>query len=342
MHRDRLKVVDLGHEISTAGGGFSGKIRGAIKNIPAIVSLAKLVPWIKKNGIQIVHSTDRPRDAIFTSMLCKWSGTRHLLHAHINWYPHLGKGIVSALQSCSGMVAVSNFTRDSFVEEGVLNSRTHVAHNATDATKFDPSKTPCGVFRKERGIPASSPLIGIVARIMIWKGHLELIEAFAKVKSCVPNACLAIIGEEDLLAAEYGKPFGEIIREKISEHGLVDSVFWAGWQDRMPEVMQDLDILAMPSHAEPFGLAVTEALAMQTPVVGFASGGLPEIIQNGCEGFLVPLKDTELFADALISLLENPLLRAKMGRKGRERVLLQFTPQNQANAVEVIYHKILA
>ena len=290
---DRLKVVDLGHEISTAGGGAIGKAKGALKNLPALFSLLRLVPWIKKNGIQIIHSTDRPRDAIFTALLSKWSGTRHILHAHINWYPYLGKGIESAIKSCSGMIAVSNFTRNSFVEGGVLSSRICVAHNATDTTKFDPDRTQCGLFRREQKIPESAPLIGIVARIMIWKGHLELIEAFAGVKRCVPEARLAIIGEEDLLAAQAGKPFGEMIREKISELGLSDSVHWTGWQDNMPEVMQDLDVLAMPSHAEPFGLAVTEAMAMQTPVVGFASGGLPEIIEDGLEGYLVPLKNTD-------------------------------------------------
>ncbi len=342
VHPDRLKVIDLGHEISTAGGGTLGKAKRALKNLPALLSILKLAHWIKKNGIQIIHSTDRPRDAIFTSLLSKWSGTRHVLHAHINWYPYLGKGIESALKSCSGIIAVSNFTRDSFVEGGVASSKICIAHNATDTAKFDPDRTQYGIFRREQNIPAGAPLIGIVARIMIWKGHLELIEAFARVKRCIPEARLAIIGEEDLLAAEAGKSFGAIIREKISELGLTDSVHWTGWQDKMPEVMQDLDILAMPSHAEPFGLAVTEAMAMQTPVVGFASGGLPEIIEDGREGFLVPLKNTDLLAEAMIALLKNPAMRSEMGRLGRQRVINQFTPQIQALAVETNYRTILA
>ena len=105
--------------------------------------------------------------------------------------------------------------------------------------------------------------------------------------------------------------------------------------------MRDLDVLAMPSWEEPFGLAVTEAMAMKTPVVGFASGALPEIVNVGEEGILVPARDVAALAAALTKLLRDPDLRCGMGRKGRERVMADFSPGRQAEEVATIYQTVL-
>ena len=122
---------------------------------------------------------------------------------------------------------------------------------------------------------------------------------------------------------------------------LNDCIHWSGWHDDMPGIMADLDILAVPSWEEPFGLVVTEALAMQTPVVGFASGALPEIIENGIEGLLTPSRDADALADALIALLQDSSRREEMGKRGRARVLAQFTPQQQAQRMADIYRQAL-
>jgi glycosyltransferase involved in cell wall biosynthesis len=82
-------------------------------------------------------------------------------------------------------------------------------------------------------------------------------------------------------------------------------------------------------------------MAMQRPVDGFASGALPEIITHGVEGLLTPPRDTRALADALITLLADPDLRMEMGRRGRERVLRQFTPERQALEMAEVYRHIL-
>jgi glycosyltransferase involved in cell wall biosynthesis len=105
--------------------------------------------------------------------------------------------------------------------------------------------------------------------------------------------------------------------------------------------MADFDVLAVPSWEEPFGLVVTEGMAMEKPVVSFTSGALPEIVTDGIEGLLVPPKDTEALADALVALLQNPTRCAEMGKRGRARVISEFTPRRQAGDVARIYRRIL-
>ncbi len=342
LPKERILVCDLGHELAGQGGGKWGKIRGALKNLGAFVSLLKLAAYVRSQQIEILHTTDRPRDALLTTLLSRLTGAKSVIHLHIKWSPEIGRAAVMALQHCSGALAISQFVRQSLLDGGIPDSKIYTALNASDPRLFDPLKTERGLLRTKFGLSDDMPLIGIVARIMIWKGHLELVEALALVKRTIPNVRLAIIGKADLLAATSTESYEGKVRQRIAELGLEENVIWAGWFDDTPRVMADLDVLAVPSWEEPFGLVVTEAMAMERPVVGYDSGALPEIVTDGVEGLLVPPKQAEALANALIALLNDPTRRAEMGKAGGKRVLEQFRPARQAEEVTEIYRRILA
>jgi glycosyltransferase involved in cell wall biosynthesis len=337
----RILTCDLGHEVAGQGRGLIGKLAGGLKNLGALVSLLRLVAYAQRHQIDILHSTDRPRDAALSTLLAKWTGCRHIVHVHIKWYPEIGRATNWALRECAGVLAISQFVRRSLIEGGVPASKIYTALNATDPTQFDPAKARRGLIRQKFGLADTTPLIGIVARIMVWKGHQELVEALATVREAIPEVRLAIVGKEDRLAGPNADSYAEAVRRRIAELRLEANVLWAGWFDDMPAVMADLDVLAVPSWEEPFGLVVTEAMAMERPVVGFCSGALPEIITDGENGLLVPPKDTGALAAALIALLEDPARRQAMGRRGRARVLRDFTPRRQAGDVEQIYRQVM-
>ena len=340
LPQERVLVADLGHEVAVPNSGIRGRIKGFFRNLPALVTLVRLTGFMRRQRIDLLHSTDRPRDALFSTLLAKLTGRRNLLHVHISWNEHFGKATRWALHRCSAVLAISEFTRESFERAGIPRAKLYMSHNATDTTRFDPARVPAGRLRGPLGLAPETPLIGIVARVMVWKGHSELIDALAKVRDAIPIVQLAIVGKEDLLASQGDGGFARHLKARIEALGLAPNVHWVGWSDDIPGVMRDLDVLAMPSWEEPFGLAVTEALAMQTPVVGFASGALPEIITHGEEGLLVPARDTDALASALIRLLGDSDLRAAMGQKGRERVLRAFSPGRQADEVAAIYRAI--
>lgn len=330
--------LDLGNETA---GQSSGKLGTVVRNLGAVVSLLRLVFYIVRHRIDVLHSTDRPRDALFATLLAKLTRRRNIVHVHIKWYPDMGRATGYGLANCSAVLAISRFVRRSLIEGGIAPERIYTAYNATDASEFDPAKVRPGFLRERFGLPQDTPLIGIVARIMVWKGHLELIEALAAVKKAIPDVQLAIVGKEDTLAFKSDEIYADQVRRRIAELRLEENVIWAGWFDEMPSVMADLDVLAVPSWEEPFGLVVTEGMAMRRPIVAFASGALPEIVTDGEEGLLVPQKATGAFANALIDLLRDPPRRSEMGRRGRERVIRDFNPKRQADEVIEIYRRVI-
>lgn len=334
----KIIVCDLGHEAS--GRGKIGKFFSALKNLPACLSLLKLTLYVRKHRIDALHTTDRPRDAVFTSLLAKMTGAAAIAHIHIKWYPEIGRATTLGLKKCVKAIAISRFTRDSLIVGGVPAEKIVTIYNATDPAIFDPAKIERGTLRRLMQIDAETPLIGIVARIMIFKGHLELIEALAKVREVIPNVRLAIVGKADHLGDFSGESYADKVEKRIAELGLNDAVYRAGWQDDTPAIMADFDVQAVPSWEEPFGLVVTEGMALQNPIVGFASGALPEIITSGVEGLLVPPKDSQALAAALIELLQNAPRREQIGRAGRARVLKDFTPQRQAAEATDLYRAL--
>lgn len=340
LPKDRLLVCDLGHEVSNQGGGKWGKLRGMLKNLGAFASLIKLAWYVRSRKIAILHTTDRPRDALLTTLLARLTGAKSVIHLHIKWQSEIGRAALMALNRCAGALAISQFVRQSLLDGGIPDNKIYTALNASDPEAFDPAKAQRGLLRSKFGLSDTTPVIGIVARIMVWKGHLDLVEALAKVKQTRPDVRLVIIGNADLLASP--ESYEGQVRQRIDELGLQDNVIWAGWFDDAPRVMADLDVVAVPSWEEPFGLVVTEAMAMERPVVGYDSGALPEIIMDGIEGLLVPPKDTDALANALLVLLNDPARCATMGQAGRARVLQQFRPSRQANDVAEIYRRIAA
>ena len=336
----RYLSMDLGRE-NTGSRSLPGRLLGLGRNAGAFASLAKLARYARQHKIDFIHVTDRPRDALFATALTRLTRCGSIVHVHNKWNDSIGRAAMLAVKHCTRIIAISQFTRGSMLDAGLPARKIAVCHNATDIEQFDPDTTPRGALRALLNLNSDTPLIGIVARIMLWKGHQELIEAMRAVKDAIPNAQLAIIGQTVEIPPYGGAKFDADLRARITELGLADCVHWAGWHDNMAGIMTDLDVLAVPSWEEPFGLVVTEALAMRTPIVGFDSGALPEIVRNGMDGLLTPPRDASALGEALITLLQDPARRIEMGKQGRERVLSDFTPQHQAAAMASIYRNAL-
>jgi glycosyltransferase involved in cell wall biosynthesis len=336
--RAHLTVCDLGQELS--GDSRLGKALSALRNIPALFTLLRLAALVRRERITVLHTTDRPRDAAFTTLLGRMTGAAVVLHVHLKWSPSIGGAARWAAQSADAVLGISEFVCESLVDGGIPPARVAMAYNATDTTQFDPATVRRGLLRSRLQLDETTPLVGLIGRFIPWKGHLDLVNAFAQVHAAVPEARLVLMGR--LTAPDAGAPTDYLasIRERISALDLTSAVHWAEWSDDVPAVMTDLDVLAVPSWEEPFGLVVTECMAMERPVVGYATGALPELVTNGQEGELVARGDTDALARALVALLRNPALRTDMGKRGRQRVISEFSPRRQADTVATLYRKL--
>ncbi len=334
----RMRSMDLGHERG-GGQGKLGKVKSGLKNFGACLSLLRLMVYVWRNRIDVIHSTDRPRDAAFATLLSKLTRRKNIVHCHIKWYPGMGGLTEWALRQCTVVLTISEFTKVSFIQGGISRTKVAMVYNSSESSKFCAASEPGSILHKTLNLASPTAIVGIVARIMRYKGQLELVRAFARVHSVLPDVHLAIIGNEDTLTStdDY---FGQV-KSLVCDLGLEAWVHFPGWMENNASVMQGLTVLAMPSWEEPFGLVVTEAMLSELPVAGFRSGALPEIIVDGETGLLTPPLDTDAFADALLSLLQNPKRRQEMGRAGRERVIEHFSPKEKSAEVVSLYRAMI-
>ena len=179
------------------------------------------------------------------------------------------------------------------------------------------------------------PRVGIVGRLVEWKGQHVFLEAAARVLQSGTKAQFVLIG---------GAMFGETDYEaKLLEQAapLGEAVTFTGFRSDVPELMQNLDILIHASITpEPFGQVVTEGMAAGLPVIASDAGGVREIITNGQNGILTPMGDNDALADALLSLLHDPHGAQIIARAGFHHVRENFTARQTASRLEAVYHKV--
>lgn len=173
-------------------------------------------------------------------------------------------------------------------------------------------------------------VIGVVARLRAEKGHILLLRALPLVLKAIPDACLLVVGDG---------PDREALMKQSCILGVAPQVVWAG--ECSPAAVKALydmmDVVAVPSQFEGFGLSAAEAMAAGCPVVGTRVGGLAEVVEDGVTGHLTSPDDGEAFAAALIKVLNDPLAAKAMGERGRSRVAANFSSERFARTVVAAY-----
>ena len=192
-------------------------------------------------------------------------------------------------------------------------------------------------LRKDFGIEANQPVVGIVANIDSWKGQLVLVKAILQVKKTVPNIRCLIVGPICKGAEEYKRE----IDKYIADNALNTSVTFTGFVKDIPNILGLLDVLCHASiEPEPFSRTILEGMAAGKPIVATNSGGTPEQIIDGETGILVPMNDPEKMAEAILYLLMNKNEAEEMGRKGRERLNQLFSISRMVKETEAFYEDI--
>jgi glycosyltransferase involved in cell wall biosynthesis len=215
--------------------------------------------------------------------------------------------------------------------------RARVVHNGCTSVVHDGCDVDDATTQAQMA-PNYRVRIGLIGRISPWKGQHIFLQAAALLHQQYPAAKFEIIGAPLFSESEYEVHLRELCRNL----NLTDAVEFAGFVEDVPARIAELDIVVHASTTgEPFGQVIIEAMAEQKPVVATNGGGVPEIVQDGITGLLVPMGDAPAMAGALRYLLDHPETAAQMGREGRKRVLAQFTIQRTARMVESVYRELL-
>jgi glycosyltransferase involved in cell wall biosynthesis len=176
-------------------------------------------------------------------------------------------------------------------------------------------------------------IIGAACRIVPLKGLLDLIGAVASLHPEFPRLQLEIAGTG---------PQREGLEREISRLGLADRVLFLGWKQDLRPTLQSWDIFALPSLDEGLPISVLEAMAEGVPVVATSVGGLPELVEHGHTGYLVPPSDVVALTKCLRQLLVDRNLRQAMGTAGRERAFDRFSLAGMVAQIEAIYDSLIA
>jgi len=187
-------------------------------------------------------------------------------------------------------------------------------------------------FNPEYKAPRETTVIGAACRLIPLKGLVELIQAVALLHLEFPGLQLEIAGA--------GPQREELVGE-LERLNLSDQVHFLDWQRDLRSVFRSWDIFAMPSLDEGLPIAALEAMAEGLPVVATSVGGLPELIEDGRTGFLVPPSNVAALTDSLRRLILDPELRQVMGSAGRMRTLEHFSVSRMIGQIEAIYDSLV-
>jgi glycosyltransferase involved in cell wall biosynthesis len=229
--------------------------------------------------------------------------------------------------SMNHLIVVSNAIDRKVVDEGRFGAPRSLIYNGVDLERYD-HQEPCCTLREEYGMDPDSPIVGVVGRLELEKGHPTLLQAWPQVLDAVPKAYLMIVGEGSRLDALH-----DIARDQ----GVESHVVFTGRRDDIPAVTAAFDVAVLPSYREAQGLTILEAMALSRPVVASNVGGIPEMITDGVTGLLVPPHDPAELAGAIVRLLRDHQLADLIGRAGHDLVHDRFCVQLMVNAVQELY-----
>jgi glycosyltransferase involved in cell wall biosynthesis len=328
----RVRPSDFGP--SLFGRSTWSKAARIVGALPTLTSFAALALYVRRHRITVLHSTDRPRDAVACAALGKLTGARSVIHVHLKCADWMSRAVRRAMGQVDALVGVSEFVARSLVQCGYPAPKTHAVLNAIDVDAWDYRLDPAPA-RHDLGIPDGAPVIACAARLFRGKGQDDVIRALLAIRPEFPDVRLLIIGSDDRQAMSAS--FTEELKELARDLGLAEHVIFTGHRTDMAALLAASDVFALPSFEEPFGLVFLEALAMKKPVVALNNGGAPEVVEHGRSGLLSPAGDQAALAANLLTLLRNPSLRSAMGEYGRRQVEARFTPARMAQDVERVY-----
>jgi glycosyltransferase involved in cell wall biosynthesis len=232
----------------------------------------------------------------------------------------------------TAIVAVCESIKRGLVSRGVPEDKIAVIYSGTDLERFHPGVDGARV-RRELGLEAGQALVTQIG-IRSWRGNDDVLEAMARVHREAPHARLLFVGAPPARIVSLGG--------KARARGLEGVVTVLGHREDVPEILAASDLVVDASYA---GLGLTgsirEALAVETPVVATDLEGMPELIKDGETGLLVPPRNPEALAQAILRMLENPPRALAMARAGRKRVEAQFSLEAKLDRTEALYARLL-
>jgi glycosyltransferase involved in cell wall biosynthesis len=306
--------------------------------IPSALAIARIV---RRHQAIMVHS-NTPRASYHGGLGARLAGAAAVTHVH----DMIGLPYGSTLQAAL-LTRLADWTLvpSNAVERTVvglapgLRGCIQTLYNGWDQAEYA-AVVPADVHSLF-GLPADAFLIGNVAAMHPWKGQDLLITAFRTLRERQPHAHLLIVGGTQ--GSHQQSVYEARLRQQVAELGLTGAVTFAGWREDVWSLMKSLDLfIHVPTEPDPLPTSVIHASALGMPILAADTGGIPEIVEDGVSGVLVPPRDAPALAVAIESLASDPARRAELGAQARARFLRRFSREQFVAGVAHAYEQCLA
>jgi glycosyltransferase involved in cell wall biosynthesis len=190
--------------------------------------------------------------------------------------------------------------------------------------------------RESFGIPREDFVVGNIAHIRPLKGHRYLLQAAKIVIEDCPNTTFLIVGREKTREAR------EALEAQATQLGIREKIIFTGFREDAIRILAACDLFVLSSLYEGLPVALLEAMALGKPPVVTAVGGIPEVVTDGVDGFLVQPKDYEGLANRIIALIRDGELRGQISGRAAKKIEEKFSLRDMIGRVEDIYNQVLS
>ena len=333
-----LGMASRGHEVALAcraGGELESRARAAGLRVralpfrgdlwpPAVTALAEVLRAERAEVVQ-VHDPH----AISAGLLARrLAGRVPVVATRRVDFPLKGFLSRAKYRGCERVIAVSTAIREMLIEDGLPEEQLRLVH---EGVRDRPAEGGGGAELLELGVPEGAPVIGNVAALTDHKDHKTLLEAASRVVRQRPDVRFVIVGEGESRAQLHD------LRLRL---GLEGHVIFAGFRHDLDRLLPAFDVFCLSSHQEGLGTSLLDAMAFARPIVATAAGGIPDAVEDGVTGRLVPVRDAPGLAEALLALIADPARRAEMGARGRQRFLDRFTAERMVEDTLRVYAEL--
>lgn len=294
----------------------------------AVVGLLQGI--FRKEKPHIVHT----HASLSARLAAKLSGvsiinTKHCMDSRKKGIKRLAGACINNWLSDS-LVAVSEAVRQNMLDNGAAKDKISVVYGGICPVRELEDKEKSEV-RQKWGISDQDIIVGIVARLAEVKGHQYFLEAAEIISREKKDVKFVIAGSG---------PMENMLKEQARGLGIESRVVFTGFMENIYEILNILDINVISSLSEALCLSLIEGMSIGKPSVGTETGGVPEVVRAGYNGFLVPAGNSEGLAVAVLKLIDDPQLREIMGDRGRRLAAESFTAAAMAKGIEELYEAV--
>jgi glycosyltransferase involved in cell wall biosynthesis len=346
-------VAGRGSEVN----GFSPRIQACTRVLPELVrdpnpvldviALLALVRIIRRGRYDIVH-THTAKGGFLGRLAARMAGVPHVVHTlhGVTFHEHVSRPVRwiyvllerLAARYCDVLITVGEDVKQRYLDEAIGSREQYVTiPSGMDTEPFEEARRdPSGhrlAVRREFGFTDEDLVIGMVSRLEPRKGYHFLVEAMRRLAPDFPHLKLLIVGE--------GRQHGEL-EHLVRNLSLADRVVFAGYREDVARAISAFDIATLTSLWEGLPRVLVQYSLLEKPIVTFEVEGAREVVEDGVNGYVVPLKDVEALVDRLRRLVADAAARTDFGRLSREKVLGRWDVERMVERIEAVYRDVEA